>query len=52
VGFLTKQHAYKYAQLATMTDKQFEEMLHDQRVLRGIVTSGTSKKASPHPVEK
>lgn len=42
-GFHTKQHAYKYAQLATMSDKQFEEMLADQRELRELLVSRLAK---------
>ncbi|HUI86679.1 MAG TPA: helix-turn-helix domain-containing protein [Nitrososphaerales archaeon] len=56
VGFMTKQDAYKYAQLVTMTDKQFEEMLGAERALRDLLISGTSKAkkkqklAEPAPV--
>jgi len=38
-GFLTRQHAYKYAQLVTMTDVQFEEMVAAERALRELLTS-------------
>ena len=43
-GTLEKQHAYKFAQLATMTDKQFEEMLNAERDLRDFLVT---KKAKP-----
>lgn len=46
VGFLTRQHAHKYAQLATMTDKQFEEMVAAERKLRQLLVSGRNKVAS------
>lgn len=44
-GFFTRQHAAKAAQLATMTDKQFEEMLADERQLRELLTSSRVKPA-------
>ncbi len=49
-GFFTRQHAAKYAQLVTMTDKQFEEMLADERELRELLTSCLAKPAprAPH----
>jgi DNA-binding transcriptional ArsR family regulator len=43
VPFMAKQHAYKFAQLATMTDKQFEEMVEDQRTLRKLLASNLTK---------
>jgi DNA-binding transcriptional ArsR family regulator len=46
VGFFTRQHAAKLAQLVTMTDKQFEEMLADERELRELLTSSLAK--PPH----
>jgi len=45
VGFMTKQHMYKYAQLATMTDKQFEDMITYNRTLRDLMKSALSKKS-------
>lgn len=45
VGFMTRQHAYKFAQLATMTDKQFEEMVEAERTLRRLLTSNLAKKS-------
>ena len=47
VGFLTKSYVYKLAQLVVMTDKQFEEMLENERALRKVLTSA-SKKAAKH----
>jgi DNA-binding transcriptional ArsR family regulator len=46
VGFMTKQHLYKYAQIATMSEKQFEEMIADERKLRALLTSNLIKKPS------
>jgi len=43
VDFLSKQHAYGLAKYATMTDKQFEEMLEDMQELRGLLTSSKPK---------
>jgi hypothetical protein len=43
VGFFTRQHAYKYAQMATMTDKQFEEMITATRELRHLLTECLEK---------
>jgi len=47
VGFFTRQHAYKYAQMATMTDKQFEEMMAANRELRRLVTQSLTKQVQP-----
>lgn len=46
VGFLTKSHVYKLAQMALMTDKQFEEMMQAEKDLRKIMTSIASKRTS------
>lgn len=43
VGFFTRQGAYKYAQMATMTDKQFDEMLKAERELRHLLTRSLVK---------
>lgn len=43
VGFMAKQHAYKFAQLATMTDRQFEEMIEAERALRKLISSNLLK---------
>lgn len=43
VGFMVKQHAYKFAQLTTVTDKQFEEMIEAERALRKLVSSNLIK---------
>jgi DNA-binding transcriptional ArsR family regulator len=44
VGFLTKQHIYKYAQLLGMTDEQFDQMIADERALRSLLKSNLGKK--------
>ena len=46
VGFFSRQYAAKLAQLVTMTDKQFEEMLADERELRDLLSSSIVK--PPH----
>ena len=38
VDFLSKQHAYSLAKYATMTDKQFQDMLADMEELRKLLT--------------
>jgi len=43
VGFFTRQHAYRYAQMATMTDKQFEDMITATRDLRKLLTECLEK---------
>ncbi|MDA4125485.1 MAG: winged helix-turn-helix domain-containing protein [Thaumarchaeota archaeon] len=43
VGFMAKQHAYKFAQLATMTDRQFDEMIEAERALRKLISSNLVK---------
>ena len=43
VGFFTRQHAYKYAQMATMTDKQFEDMITATRELRQLLAQSIAK---------
>ena len=43
VGFFTRQHAYRYAQMATMTDKQFDEMIAATRELRQLVAQSIAK---------
>jgi DNA-binding transcriptional ArsR family regulator len=45
VDFLSKQHAYSLAKYATMTDKQFEEMLADMKELRKLLTAVKPKSA-------
>lgn len=45
VGFFTRHGAYKYAQMATMTDKQFDEMLNAERELRHLLTRSLVKTA-------
>lgn len=50
VGFLTRQAVYKYAQMAMMTDKQYEEMLDAMRELRRVISTGVVKVSrKPHP---
>jgi DNA-binding transcriptional ArsR family regulator len=44
VGFLTKGHVYKFAQMALMSDKEFEEMMAAQRALRKLMTSNVTKR--------
>ena len=43
VGFFTRQHAYRYAQMATMTDKQFDEMIAATRELRQLLAQSIAK---------
>lgn len=43
VAFFTRQGAAKLAQLVITTDKQFEEMLADERELRELLTSSLAK---------
>jgi DNA-binding transcriptional ArsR family regulator len=43
VGFFTRQHAYRYAQMATMTDKQFDEMITATRELRQLLTQSLAR---------
>jgi DNA-binding transcriptional ArsR family regulator len=45
VDFLSKQHAYSLAKYATMTDKQFEEMLADMKELRKLLASVSKPKS-------
>ncbi len=40
VGFITKQHAHKFAQLVTMSDKEFEAKMAGERKLRELLRSG------------
>lgn len=47
VGFFTRQHAYTYAQMATMTDKQFDEMIAATRELRQLLTQSLVKSPLP-----
>jgi DNA-binding transcriptional ArsR family regulator len=47
VDFVSKQSAYFLAKYATMTDKQFEEMVADMKELRRLLTSGAKKKDGP-----
>jgi DNA-binding transcriptional ArsR family regulator len=44
VGFLTKSHVYKLAQLALMSEKQFNEWIESERALREIMASSVSKR--------
>jgi DNA-binding transcriptional ArsR family regulator len=46
VDFLSKQHGYFFAKYATMTDKQFEELLADLRELRRLLTPVKPKSSS------
>ncbi len=48
VGFFTRQLAYKYAQMATMTDKQFDEMIAATRELRELLTMSVAKTPGQH----
>ena len=43
VGFLTKSHAYKLAQFATMTDGQFEEWIKTEKTLRTLMKSAADR---------
>jgi hypothetical protein len=44
IGFLPRQHAYHYAQLALMSDKQIEDMLSDEREFRRLLVQSLMKK--------
>ncbi|HZW84491.1 MAG TPA: ArsR family transcriptional regulator [Nitrososphaerales archaeon] len=44
VGFMTKGHVYKFAQMALMSDKEFEEMVAAERALRKLITSSVTKR--------
>lgn len=44
VGFMTKGHVYSLAQMALMTDKEFEEMIGAQKALRKLMTSHLTKR--------
>ena len=44
VGFMTKGHVYKFAQMALMTDKEFEEMIAAEKALRKLMTSNLAKR--------
>ena len=43
VGLFTRQHAYRYAQMATMTDKQLDEMIAATRELRQLLAQSIAK---------
>jgi len=43
VGFFTRQAALKCAQMARMTDKQFDEMIAATRKLRQVLTLSLAK---------
>jgi len=45
VAFFTKSMLYELAQLATMTDKQFDKMIETEKALRKLMTSSVSKRA-------
>jgi len=45
VAFFTKSRMYELAQLATMTDRQFEKMIDAEKNLRKLMTSGGPKRA-------
>jgi DNA-binding transcriptional ArsR family regulator len=51
IDIIAKQDVYKYAQLATMSDKEFEESLNLQKKLRHLLKSGTSSTQSPSKSE-
>jgi DNA-binding transcriptional ArsR family regulator len=44
VGFMTKGHVYSLAQMAMMSDKEFEEMIAAQKALRKLMTSHVTKR--------
>ena len=48
VGFFTRQAVYKYAQMATMTDRQFDEMLEATKELRQLLTQCLEKAPVQH----
>jgi DNA-binding transcriptional ArsR family regulator len=52
VGFLVKQELYKLVQHLTMSDKQFEEMLSNERELRELLKSSLKKGAQSARSEK
>jgi DNA-binding transcriptional ArsR family regulator len=45
VAFFTKSRMYELAQLAVMTDKQFDKMIEAEKGLRKLMTSSVSKRA-------
>lgn len=44
VGFMTKGHVYKFAQMALMSDKEFDEMVAAERALRKLINSSVTKR--------
>lgn len=44
IGFLTKGTVYKIAQLALMSDKEFEEKISSERALRKLISSRVRKR--------
>jgi DNA-binding transcriptional ArsR family regulator len=45
VAFFTKSRMYELAQLALMSDKQFDKMIEAEKALRKLMTSSVSKRA-------
>jgi len=45
VGFFTKSKMYEIAQMALMTDKQFDQMVSSWKAIRKLVTGGVAKRA-------
>ena len=45
VAFFTKSRAYELAQLALMSDKQFDKMVESEKALRKLVKAGVSSRA-------
>ncbi len=45
VAFFTKSKVYELAQLATMSDKQFEKMIDTEKALRRLIAGTVTKRA-------
>jgi len=45
VAFFTKSKMYELAQLATMSDKQFDKFIESEKALRRLITSSVTKRA-------
>ncbi len=45
VAFFTKSKVYELAQLATMSDKQFEKLIESEKALRKLITESVTKRA-------
>ena len=45
VAFFTKSKMYELAQLATMSDKQFDKLIESEKALRKLLTSSVTKRA-------